>query len=345
VYDELRKLYSEGEMPVAHLDELSRQIEDQTRSYEVREEKVDRALALVKPEGFAREIDATGAEVYTAEIVYPKEREGLLLSFEDMLKDNPGGFGFHYDPYNFDSNPEKSFFEQILQQLKVEPAEVEDILFTGALTGPGRTDFFVEYKDDKGKWRRYTPDFLIRKRPPHGRPAGSGRVYIVEVKAEKEREDPVNGVDGSKARQVREWERVNPEGLKYEMIFTSTDSIDAAKLKNVLKFTETPEPYLPISLDRARIAEFCRKWKIEQMWLFGSVLTEKFGPDSDLDFLVRYAPDERWGLFELMDAEEELKGIVGRDVDLVDRRAIDESDNWIRRRMILESIVPFYSHA
>lgn len=134
---------------------------------------------------------------------------------------------------------------------------------------------------------------------------------------------------------------MNPERLKYEMIFTSNDTIDAVKSTNVLKFTETPEVYLPISLDRVRLGAFCCKWKIDQVWLFGSILTDKFGPDSDVDFLVRFAADATWSLFEIMEAEEELKAVVGRNVDMVDRRAIEESGNWIRRRAILESAVPF----
>jgi type III restriction enzyme len=338
--EQLYALYPGGELPEAHLPALERQVEEQLSRYDAVKEQVEIALALVKEDGFTKERDERGRDVYVTEIVYPKSREKLLVR-EDSIRSR-WEFGYHYAPYDFDSNPERVFFEKVLKAIDLHPADVEDIYFTGGITDPAKTDFFVEYKDAKGKWRRYTPDFLIRKRPPHGRPAGSGRVYIVEVKAEKEREDPVSGVDGSKARQVREWERVNPEGLKYEMIFTSTESIDAAKLKNVLKFTEAPESYLPISLDRGRLAEFCRKWKIDRMWVFGSVLTEKFGPESDIDFLVRYEPNERWSLFELMDAEEELKGIVGRNVDLVDRRSVEQSKNWIRRRSILESAVPFH---
>ena len=64
---------------------------------------------------------------------------------------------------------------------------MEDIYFTGALTDPAKTDFFVEYKDDKGKWRRYTPDFVIRKKPEKGRKTGSGKVFIVEIKREHDR--------------------------------------------------------------------------------------------------------------------------------------------------------------
>lgn len=163
IYNELRRLYCSEEVPLYDLRDLARQIEEQICKYEVREERVDRALALVKPESFERILDSSGREVYTAEIIYPKDREYLLLPFE-ALRDNQGDFGFHYSPYNFDSNPEKNFFEQMLRELNQKPEDLEDIYFTGALTDPAKTDFFVEYKDDKGKWRRYTPDFVIRRK-------------------------------------------------------------------------------------------------------------------------------------------------------------------------------------
>ncbi|WP_447985271.1 hypothetical protein [Nitrospira sp. Nam74] len=95
------------------MTDLARQIEEQTRQYEVTEEKVDVALALVKPEGFQKETEASGAVCYTAEIIYPKDREHLLAHF-GIWGDKAGPFGFHYDPYNFDSKPEMSFFEQML---------------------------------------------------------------------------------------------------------------------------------------------------------------------------------------------------------------------------------------
>ncbi len=182
VYDQIRRLYGADDIPLAHVDELGRQIEAQTRFYEVKEEKVEVALALVRPDGFEREIAGDGTECYTAEIVYPKDRESLLLRFEQMQGKNPADFGFHYSPYDFDSNPEKSFFEQMLAHLNLQPDDVQDIYFTGALTDPGKTDFFVEYKDEKGKWRRYTPDFIIRKKASRGRKRGTGRVFIVEIK-------------------------------------------------------------------------------------------------------------------------------------------------------------------
>jgi hypothetical protein len=201
----------------------------------VRKEKVDVALALVKPEGFVGEtID--GTEVYTAEIAYPKDRESLLLSWETMRRHNRRDFGFHYEPYNFDSNPEKSFFEQLLAHLDVHPGDVEDVYFTGALTDPQRTDFYVEYKDPKGKWRRYTPDFIIRKKPKRGGRPGTGKVLIVEIKREHDREHPVDGLNGRKAMAVRTWEKLDPERLRYEMIFTATDVVPGDRMKSVRDF-------------------------------------------------------------------------------------------------------------
>lgn len=238
VYDELRRLYGQEEIPASHMDDLATQIEKQTCFYETHEEKVDVALALVKPEGFLKETDASGVAVYTADIVYPKDREYLLLSLEQMKDQNQRDFGFHYTPYNFDSNPEKSFFEQILADLNLHPSEVEDIYFTGALTDPSKTDFFVEYKDDKGKWRRYTPDFIIRKKPKTGGRRGLGKVFIVEIKREHDHAHPVDGENGKKAMALRRWERLNPDRLAYQMIFTDTDTVAADALRAVRQFVE-----------------------------------------------------------------------------------------------------------
>jgi len=231
----LTRLYGDGgELPVAHLDDLARQIEARTRRYEVTEERVDVALALVKPEGFLKSIDPEGAEVFTAEIRYPVDRQQLLLSW-DEISENPGDFGFHYTPYNFDSNPEKSFFEQLLWELNMRPSEVEDIYFTGALTDPSKTDFFVEYKDDKGKWRRYTPDFIIRKK---GR---RGKCLIVEIKREHDRDHPLDGADGRKAMALRKLEKLNPDRLKYEIIFTDKDTMAVNQLATAKVFIESKD--------------------------------------------------------------------------------------------------------
>lgn len=95
-----------------------------------------------------------------------------------------------------------------------------------------------------------------------------------------------------------------------------------------------------IDIPKERIAEFCRKWKIREFSLFGSVLRDDFRPDSDVDVLVTFDADAHWGLFAVCEMEEELKAIFGRDVDLVTRRAVEESRNWLRRKHILEHVEP-----
>jgi len=99
-------------------------------------------------------------------------------------------------------------------------------------------------------------------------------------------------------------------------------------------------PRIPI--DYERLAEFCRRWKIVELALFGSVLREDFRPDSDVDVLVTFAEGARWSLLDLVRMEDELSMLLGRDVDLVERPAVEESHNWIRRRAILESAEPVY---
>lgn len=97
-----------------------------------------------------------------------------------------------------------------------------------------------------------------------------------------------------------------------------------------------------IPIDREKIAEFCRRWKITEFALFGSVLRDDFRPDSDVDVLVTFAPDTRYSLFDLVRIQDELKQILGREVDLVERKAIERSENYIRRKHILRSVEPVY---
>lgn len=98
-----------------------------------------------------------------------------------------------------------------------------------------------------------------------------------------------------------------------------------------------------ISIDRDKIAEFCHRWKITEFALFGSVLREDFRPDSDVDVLVTFTDDAKWSLFDHVTMEEELSVIFGRKVDLVSRRAIERSANWIRRQAILEGAESYYA--
>jgi predicted nucleotidyltransferase len=90
-------------------------------------------------------------------------------------------------------------------------------------------------------------------------------------------------------------------------------------------------------LQRPEVAAFCRRWKVSELAVFGSVLRGDSGPDSDIDLLVTFEADANWGLLEQAAMESELTALLGRRVDLVSRRAIERSANWIRRQAILES--------
>ena len=91
------------------------------------------------------------------------------------------------------------------------------------------------------------------------------------------------------------------------------------------------------------IEEFCRRWKITELALFGSALREDFRPDSDIDMLVTFAPDAEWSLLDHVQIEDELRELLQRDVDVVTKRAVERSANWIRRRDILGSAQIVYA--
>lgn len=99
---------------------------------------------------------------------------------------------------------------------------------------------------------------------------------------------------------------------------------------------------LRLPLDSEKLAELCRKWSITELAVFGSVLRDDFGPDSDVDFLASFAPEARWSLLDQVHMQEELAEIVGRDVDLVSRRGIEMSANPWRKEAILTSAENIY---
>jgi predicted nucleotidyltransferase len=97
-----------------------------------------------------------------------------------------------------------------------------------------------------------------------------------------------------------------------------------------------------LDLPEQKIADFCQRWKITELALFGSVLRDDFRPDSDIDVLVTFADDARWSLFHVVEMQDELVAIFGREVDLVSRRGIEASQNYIRRKHILSSAQVIY---
>jgi len=98
-----------------------------------------------------------------------------------------------------------------------------------------------------------------------------------------------------------------------------------------------------IPVPREEIAAFCRKWRVKELALFGSVLRDDFRPDSDIDVLFTLEPGVHWAWGGYADMTEELEAIFGRKVDLVSRRGVEESRNYIRRKHILESAEVIYA--
>ncbi len=99
---------------------------------------------------------------------------------------------------------------------------------------------------------------------------------------------------------------------------------------------------LGLSIPRDRLVEFCHRWKISELSLFGSAVREDFRPDSDVDLLVSFSPGMSWGLEDFLTMKEELEALFGRPVDLVERRLVEGSENYIRRRHILSHLEPLY---
>ncbi len=91
-----------------------------------------------------------------------------------------------------------------------------------------------------------------------------------------------------------------------------------------------------------KIANFCHRWRIRELALFGSALRDDFGPESDLDLLVTFAPDAGWSLLDHVAMQQELQTLTQRNVDLVSRRAVEHSRNAFRRREILTTARPLY---
>ena len=225
VYNALCACYDSADVPQGHLEALAEQIERQTRFYEVQEHQEEVVLAIVKPSGF----DQDEAGHYVTQISVSKAREGYLLLPEQIGR-NAGGYGFHFAPYNFDSAPEKSFFDQMLPSLNQHPDDVQDIYFTGGFTSGDKTDFFVEYQDALGKWRSYTPDFLIHRK--------DGQWLIVEIKAKRYEDDDIDGRNGRKANAVRRWQELSHDQIKYDIFFAEASAFTIDEIKPARRFVE-----------------------------------------------------------------------------------------------------------
>jgi len=89
---------------------------------------------------------------------------------------------------------------------------------------------------------------------------------------------------------------------------------------------------LPITNEE--VEAFCRRWKIARFSLFGSVLRNDFGPDSDVDVLISFAPAAEWSLWDWSAMVEELRELFGREVDVIEESGLR---NPFRRHEILRT--------
>jgi uncharacterized protein len=97
-----------------------------------------------------------------------------------------------------------------------------------------------------------------------------------------------------------------------------------------------------IELPLEEIAKFCQQWQITEFSLFGSVLRDDFRPDSDIDILIDFDPQAHPTFFDLVKMEEQLKTLFQRDIDLLTRKGIETSRNYLRRHAILSTAQLIY---
>ncbi len=97
-----------------------------------------------------------------------------------------------------------------------------------------------------------------------------------------------------------------------------------------------------INLKSEKIEQICQQWQIEELALFGSVLREDFNPNSDIDVLVSFAESAKITFFDLDTIEQQLSQLFNRPVDVVTKRAIEKSHNWIRKKNILDNAQIIY---
>ena len=235
----LRQVYTTQEVPDHHMDALGQQIEAQRNQYEEAWDEIEVAVALVKADGFDL-TEVNGKPVYTARISFEKKNQHLYKTANETADAAHAlRSSFHYEGYNFDSNPEAEFLDWTLGMLQAHPHQIEGLWFTGGLTDAGKTDLRAEYLGDDGRWHTYTPDFVLRR--------ADGKHLVVEVKNDKLSPDidadmarhalgeAAQTLEGRKAVALKRWEQLNPDRLSYHVMFADTALHDAGK-KTVLDF-------------------------------------------------------------------------------------------------------------
>ena len=95
---------------------------------------------------------------------------------------------------------------------------------------------------------------------------------------------------------------------------------------------------LPIQIDKERLAAFCQRHHLTKLALYGSVLTDRFGPDSDVDVLVEFDSEHVPGLIALSRMERELSEILGRKADM---RTPNDLSRYFRDQVVREAVIQY----
>ena len=93
--------------------------------------------------------------------------------------------------------------------------------------------------------------------------------------------------------------------------------------------------YRRLKIKPERLKEICQQWEISELTLFGSVLREDFNAQSDIDILVSFDEGTAISFFDLDAIEEQLSKLFNRPIDLVTKKSVEQSHNWIRKQNIL----------
>lgn len=97
------------------------------------------------------------------------------------------------------------------------------------------------------------------------------------------------------------------------------------------------------SISQEEMSQFCRRWNVRELALFGSAVRADFKPESDVDVLVTFHENANWGLFDHVQMRLELEAIFKRKVDLVTQRALEQSQNALLREQILKTAKVIYT--
>jgi len=99
-----------------------------------------------------------------------------------------------------------------------------------------------------------------------------------------------------------------------------------------------------VSSKRESLAALCRRFHVRRLEVFGSATRDQdFDPDrSDTDLLIEFEPGAEPGMAGFLNVKEALEQVLGRPVDLIDRNAVEQSRNYLRRRRILQEAEPIF---